>query len=559
MKAILLARVSTEEQKDAGNSLPAQIRRMEDYCARLSFEVIEKYSFDESAYKQKRDEFDRLLEKVDQQGEKLAVCFDKVDRLSRNVFDKRVAFLYEKALNNEIELHFISDGQVINSSMSAVEKFQFGMSLGLAKYYSDAISDNTKRAFEQKRLKGEWTGSVPFGYAPVALNEKKRLRADIVPDPINAEIVRTMFDMYASGNHSIATIRDYLMAGSVSSSRGKDFGNSMVHWVLTNTFYYGKAYSRKYDKYYDHRYTPLITKTLFETVQQKLASNNQNPVQKKSKAITAFSGMLKCQTCGCSICREVKRGKAYHACTNAKKLHKREYVQEEKLLALVAPLFKNIILSDEQITSIVAFLRENHEYKAKYYREQIDALNAQFLTLQETKNRLLDLLLTGSVSQSDYDAKLKEISGKQDLINIDRGMYNEADYKYHVTAKYILELARRAGELFECSSPEEKNQLLNLLLSNATLDGKTLSFTIRKPFDTIVSVKGFLSCSPGRIRTCDQSITLIHTLLYGVDYIITGCIATLTVQGASNAFVCILLPEGIVSGPSIGFLQKLGC
>ncbi len=54
--------------------------------------------------------------------------------------------LYEKALNDEIELHFVSDGQVINSKISAVEKFQFGISLGLAKYYSDAISDNVKRA-----------------------------------------------------------------------------------------------------------------------------------------------------------------------------------------------------------------------------------------------------------------------------------------------------------------------------------------------------------------------------------------------------------------------------
>ena len=39
--------------------------------------------------------------------------------------------------------------------MSAVEKFQFGMSLGLAKYYSDAIGDNVKRAFEKKRRNGE--------------------------------------------------------------------------------------------------------------------------------------------------------------------------------------------------------------------------------------------------------------------------------------------------------------------------------------------------------------------------------------------------------------------
>ena len=82
----------------------------------------------------------------------MVVCFDKVDRLSRNVFDKRVSELYEKALKDEVELHFPSEGQVINSKISAAEKFHFSISLGLAKYYSDAISDNVKRAQEQRYL-----------------------------------------------------------------------------------------------------------------------------------------------------------------------------------------------------------------------------------------------------------------------------------------------------------------------------------------------------------------------------------------------------------------------
>ena len=38
MKAIILARVSTEEQKEAGNSLPAQITRIERYCEQQKFE-----------------------------------------------------------------------------------------------------------------------------------------------------------------------------------------------------------------------------------------------------------------------------------------------------------------------------------------------------------------------------------------------------------------------------------------------------------------------------------------------------------------------------------------
>jgi predicted site-specific integrase-resolvase len=40
MKAILIARVSTEEQKEAGNSLPAQVARLEKYCQNKGFEII---------------------------------------------------------------------------------------------------------------------------------------------------------------------------------------------------------------------------------------------------------------------------------------------------------------------------------------------------------------------------------------------------------------------------------------------------------------------------------------------------------------------------------------
>lgn len=107
MKAIIIARVSTEEQREAGNSLPAQETRLQNYCKNKRFEIIRLCSFDESAYKNQRDAFDRIVDFVLEQKEKVAVCFDKADRLSRNVFDKRIFLLYEKALSDEIEIHFV--------------------------------------------------------------------------------------------------------------------------------------------------------------------------------------------------------------------------------------------------------------------------------------------------------------------------------------------------------------------------------------------------------------------------------------------------------------------
>ncbi|MFZ5954158.1 MAG: recombinase family protein [Candidatus Dependentiae bacterium] len=105
---MLIARVSTEEQREAGNSLPAQVSRLEKYCQNKQLEIAQVYSFDESAYTKDRSEFDAIIDLILNQEEKIIICCDKVDRLSRNVFDKRVSILYEKALNDEIELHFVS-------------------------------------------------------------------------------------------------------------------------------------------------------------------------------------------------------------------------------------------------------------------------------------------------------------------------------------------------------------------------------------------------------------------------------------------------------------------
>jgi DNA invertase Pin-like site-specific DNA recombinase len=207
MKAIIVARVSTEEQREAGNSLPAQLARMNDYCQRNNYEIIETFSFDESAYKTKRDEFDKIIGYINSSKDKVAVCFDKVDRLSRNIFDKRVSLLYERAVNNQIELHFVSDNQIINDKMNAGDKCAFGLILGLSKYYWYSLSDNVKRVLENKRRNGEWTGAVRLGYLNVALDVEKRLRKDIIIDPERGHLVAKMFELYATGNHSLETIR----------------------------------------------------------------------------------------------------------------------------------------------------------------------------------------------------------------------------------------------------------------------------------------------------------------------------------------------------------------
>lgn len=488
MKAIILARVSTEEQKDAGNSLPAQIERLKTYCTRKGFEVAEVYSFDESAYKTKRDEFDKILEYLNGTKEKIAICFDKVDRLSRNVFDKRVPLLYEKAVKDEIELHFASEGQVVNSSMSAVEKFQFGMSLGLAKYYSDAISDNVKRAFEQKRRVGEWTGNVRIGYLNVSLDAEKRLRKDIILDPERAHLIERLFLLYASGNYSLSTVREEITKLGLRSRDGNILSRSNIQLILKDPFYYGVASSKKYGTY-PHRYPCIISRELFERCQEVFRGRHRATSKPLSEDFI-FKGLLHCKNCGCSMTPEKKKGKfIYYSCTNAKGNCKRVYVPEKDLLKPVLDLFEAFgrIPSDVE-QRLTDELRVNNESEVAYHKKELVRIRAEYDRVQNRIDALMDLRLDKSITTDEYDKKLQQFKDQQYRLDLEAEEHTKADHDYKLTISRVFSISHRVGSIFARSEPQEKRVLLNFLLQNPTVDGKNLEFTLRKPFDTVLEL-----------------------------------------------------------------------
>ena len=510
MKAINVARVSTEEQREAGNSLPAQTERIERYCANR-FETIKYFSFDESAYKNKRDEFDNLLEYIQATAkkEKVAVCFDKVDRLSRSVFDKRVGTMYEMAVADLIELHFVSDNQVINNKMSAVEKFQFGMSLGLAKYYSDAIGDNVRRAFEKKRKNGEWIGGVKLGYLNVALDEAKRLRKDIIVDPERKHLIQKLFELYATGNYSYSTILEAMHEAGLRTRTGTKLSRSTIEQIIKDPFYCGTAVSKKYGSY-PHKYARLISRELFDKCQEIRLGRRKTRSKELSRDYI-FKGLLHCQNCGCAYSPEFKKKKSgktyvYYSCTNAKGICKREYVNENDLLK---PIFKVLdkfatITQDVQ-DRLVEELRKNVEAEVEFHKSQIDRIRNDYEKVKNKDNKLLELYLeeSTSITKETYDTKHQQYADKLQTLTIELDEHRNADYEYQTTVATLVNVARRARSIFEnCSEPIEKRAFLNFLLQNPSVQGKKLCFTIASPFNLVLE----LSDSPDLLRGQDSNL-----------------------------------------------------
>lgn len=87
-----------------------------------------------------------------------------------------------------------------------------------------------------------------------------------------------------------------------------------------------------------------------------------------------------------------------------------------------------------------------------------------------------------------YDKKYKEYRQRQSELQDKMNKLQKADDEYYITCGYLVKLASKAGELFESSEPDEKREILKLLLQNCTLNGSSLCYDLKKPFDTFFSL-----------------------------------------------------------------------
>lgn len=474
-KSITIARVSTEEQKEANNSLPAQLHRLKNYCQKKGFEVVKEFSFDESAYKDKRSDFDSILDFVLDQKEKVAVCFDKVDRLSRNIFDKRVSLLYEKALNDEVELHFVSDGQVINSHLSAVEKFNFSISLGLAKYYSDAISDNVKRAQEQMLRSGIYPARPPYGYKRIPVSKDK---TEIVIDDFGSKIVQKAYELYSTKSFSMDLIRRKLKV-----DYGLNWSKGYTDNILKDQFYIGIMTWNK--KQYRHKYQPIISKALFDQVQE-IKSGFHKKHSKYAGLPYFYRGLIKCGHCGLSYTPEKHKGHIYYRCTQYNGKHGAEWLREEDITDQIGNAFKRLQVPDHVLEKIVKTLKKTHESKTDFREEEYKKYSTERELYSKRLEKLYIDRLDGRITDQDYDRYYQTFRDKISELDTRIAILQEAEDNYYITAQYLLTLANKAYDLFKSSKVEERRLLIKMVLSNLTVEGKEVRYNAIKPYDTIL-------------------------------------------------------------------------
>lgn len=297
VKYVLYARKSTESDERQALSIDSQVKEMLQIAERDKLEIVdikrEAFSAKESG---QRPIFKEILEDIKTQRYNGILAWAP-DRLSRNAGDLgSIVDLMDEKLLVEIRTY----GQQFRNSPS--EKFLLMILCTQAKLENDNKSINVKRGLRTRCEMGLWPCSAPTGY----LKEKRMDRkCQSLIDPERGPVIKQMFEKVANEKWSGRKVYNWLKFDlnfrTAAGHKHLSLGN--VYTVLQNHFYYGTfEYPQGSGNWYQGKHEPLITKELFDAVQNQMRSQF---VRAEGKEF-AFTKLITCGLCGSGVTPDEK-------------------------------------------------------------------------------------------------------------------------------------------------------------------------------------------------------------------------------------------------------------
>lgn len=293
-----------------------------------------------------RPVFNEIIEEL-RAGKYNGILTWAADRISRNAGDLgKVVDLMDAGALQEIRTFSQSFRNNPN------EKFLLMILGSQAKLENDNRGVNVKRGLRTRCEMGLRPGVAPVGYN----NEKHADRkCHAVVDTVRAPVIRQMFEKVANEKWSGRRVYQWLKFELNFKSRAnKNMTLSSIYVVLQNPFYHGVfEYPVDSGNWYEGKHEPLITKELFDRVQEQL---KRDRIVRTDIKEFAFIKLLTCGLCGSGITAEEKFKKlkdgtfnryVYYGCTRARdKDCKNGYVREEELVAQTVKIIDHIDLNN---------------------------------------------------------------------------------------------------------------------------------------------------------------------------------------------------------------------
>lgn len=269
------------------------------------------------------------------------------------------------------------------------------------KLENDQKGVNVKRGLRARCEMGLWPAPAPTGY----LNHPDRSKkCHIIVDPKRGHVVKQMFEKVAYENWSGRKVYRWLRSEIKFKTKGNKFLTlSNVYIILNSHFYHGTfEYPRESGNWYEGKHEPLISKDIFDAVQENMKARYVSRTESKE---FAFTQIMKCGLCGSGITayekyKKLKNGDVnrhvYYMCTKSRDINcKNKYINEKDLITELMRIMDEIHLDELGLRKKI-----EHELK-RYNRFRTGVLKAtkekQNVTDLDIRNYTKYILQEGSI------------------------------------------------------------------------------------------------------------------------------------------------------------------
>ena len=411
-KFFLYARKSTDVEDKQVQSIEGQLDELRVFAKRENLEIIEELVEKRSAKIPGRPIFNKMLDSIEK-GKANGILSWHPDRLARNSVDGgRIIYLIDTMRLSALKFN------TFWFEPTPQGKFMLSISFSQSKYYVDSLSENTRRGLRQKARNGNWPMKAPIGY----LNDTRN--RTIVVNKRVAPIIVSAFEKYSKGNIQLKQISSFLATKGIITSKNKKFRIDQTKKLLTKTFYFGIY---KYDgEVYEGRHDPIISKALFDEVQEVLVQRNK-PWAKSTQnhVFKPFNGLLKCGECGMGITgdnkikyyKQTDRTVDYHYyhCTKKNKQIScsQPYISEESLHSQLTTLLKKYSLKKTWANQMLLKLKKEESDISQSCLDVISIKRKDLEGIDIKLKLLLDSYLDQIIDKDVFQNKKFELMSKR--------------------------------------------------------------------------------------------------------------------------------------------------
>ena len=478
----LYARKSTDVEDKQVRSIEDQLAVLRALAKEQGLNIVHEFIEKQSAKIPNRPVFNEMLARIEK-GEAQGIICWKLDRLARNPIDGgQISWFLQKGIIEHIQTHDRSYRPSDNILMMSVE-------FGMATQYILDLSANTKRGLYEKVKRGEYPSIAPIGY----LNDART--KTVAVNRNKAKIVKEAFELYSHGQSRLEDIAELFLKRGIVSKEGNRLHLSNVTKILSNPFYYG--HFRYVGELYEGKYQPLITKKLFDKVQEVMKHRGWQ--DRKENDPRPLCGLLKCGECGCSITAEGKTKKqkngnihnyTYYHCTKKKGLCSQPCIREEVLASQLSDVLKTYAMPSNWAVELSRLADKDEQEAVQSSTITSQATRDEIATISSKLKRLRGIYIDEDIEQDEYLAEKSDLlsrkkSLEEKMTDLEQGIISWLE----PLREWIKDASNIEENAISSNLPLKKLSVQKIFGSNLFLKNRRIEFNPIPPYAELCSAR----------------------------------------------------------------------